>query len=256
MKEGTTQASSFRSRLLRRDLLVGTWIKTPAPVVCEVLCGSALDVLAIDAEHAPFGRSELDGCLAICRALGKPTLVRVPTGDSAQILNALDCGATGVVVPHVHSVAAAEAAVCACHYGRGGRGYAGSTRAAGFGGKPIASHMEGSRAATTVILQIEDTEALAVIDDIAAVVGVDCLFVGRIDLTVSLGKQRSDDPEVLQAVERICAAAAKASIPVGMFVADASEATRWIPRGASLFLLGSDQTFLLDGAAALVKAVR
>jgi 2-keto-3-deoxy-L-rhamnonate aldolase RhmA len=256
MNESSLPRSTFRERLRRRDLLIGTWVKTPAPVVCEVLGGSALDVLALDAEHAPFGRVELDACLAICRALGIAALVRVPSSDPAHILNALDCGATGVLVPHVHSVASAEAAVQACHFGRGGRGYSGSTRAAGFAGKSIATHMAASRQTTTVVLQIEDAEALDVIDAIAAVPGVDCLFVGRVDLTVSLGKQRTDEPDVMQAVERICEAGGRAGVAVGMFVADPAEAKRWIPKGASLFLLGSDQSFLLGGAAALVASVK
>ena len=88
----TTPAATFRHRLRARDLLVGTWVKTPAPVVCEVLAGTGLDVLTLDAEHAPFGRAELDACLAICRASGVPALVRVPSADPAQILNALDGG--------------------------------------------------------------------------------------------------------------------------------------------------------------------
>lgn len=254
----TTHARTvtFRQRLLARETLVGTWVKTPAPVVCEVLGTTALDLLALDAEHAPFGRTELDACLALCRALDIPALVRVPSAEPAQILNALDCGASGVLVPHVSSVSQAQAAVRAGHYGAGGRGYAGSTRAAGFAGRAIADQLQRGRDQTSVILQIEDAEALPVIGDIAAVPGVDCLFVGRVDLTVSLGKTRTDDPEVVRGVERICAAGRKHGIAVGMFVADPAEATRWMAQGASLFILGSDQGFLLAGAQALIAAVR
>ena len=81
----------FVARLGGAETIVGTWIKTPAPVVCEVLCRTGLDVLVLDAEHAPFGRAELDGCVAIVRALGKPVLIRVPEATPATILNALDC---------------------------------------------------------------------------------------------------------------------------------------------------------------------
>jgi 2-keto-3-deoxy-L-rhamnonate aldolase RhmA len=93
-----SRRATFRQRLRARTQLVGTWVKTPSPIVCEVLCRSELDLLALDAEHAPFGRSELDACLAICRALDMPALVRVPAADPALILNALDCGASGVLV--------------------------------------------------------------------------------------------------------------------------------------------------------------
>jgi 2-keto-3-deoxy-L-rhamnonate aldolase RhmA len=252
----TTPAARFRQRLRARELLVGTWVKTPAPVVCEVLAGTGLDVLTLDAEHAPFGRAELDGCLAVCRASGMPALVRVPSADAAQFLNALDGGACGVVVPHVDSAAAANAAVQACHYGSGGRGFSGATRAAGFGGRSLADQMARARAETSVILQVEDAAALEVIDAIVAVEGIDAVFIGRVDLTVSMGRTRTDDPAVVEAVAAICAAATRAGVAVGMFVADPAEARQWIPRGASLFILGSDQGFLAAGAKALVQAVR
>jgi 2-keto-3-deoxy-L-rhamnonate aldolase RhmA len=249
-------SAEFRDRLHARQSLVGTWVKTPSPVVCEVLARSGLDLLVLDAEHAPFGRGELDSCLAMCCALGMPALVRVPSRDSAHVLNALDCGATGVLVPHVDSAAAAEDAVRASHYGRGGRGYAGSTRAAGFAGRKIDAQLELAKRSTTVVVQIEDVEALDAIDAIARVPGIDCLFVGRIDLTVSLGRSDPDDPVVVRAVERICEAGKAADVPVGMFVARPSETRTWVERGASFFVLASDQAFLLSGAKQLLAEAR
>jgi 2-keto-3-deoxy-L-rhamnonate aldolase RhmA len=168
-----------------------------------------------------------------------------------QILNALDCGATGVVVPHVASAAAARAIAQAAHYGRGGRGYAGSTRAAGYIGKGMADHLRDSGAQTAVIVQIEDVEAIAAIDEIAAVDGIDCLFVGRMDLTVALGCPGPDDPRVLDAVRRVCRAGRAARRAVGMFVPNVAEAATWLGAGANLFLLGSDHAFMIAGARAL-----
>ncbi len=251
-----SRRATFRQRLRARAQLVGTWVKTPAPMICEVLCRSELDLLALDAEHSPFGRTELDACLAICRALDMPTLVRVPAADPALILNALDCGASGVLVPHVDTAQKARDAVRACHFGPGGRGYAGSTRAAGFGARSIARHRQLSDAETTVVLQVEDASALAALAEIAAVAAVDCLFVGRIDLTVSLEKSRSDDAAVVAAVAQICAAGRQAGVAVGMFVADPAEARQWTTHGASLFILGSDHGFLLDGAQQLLQKLR
>jgi 2-keto-3-deoxy-L-rhamnonate aldolase RhmA len=251
-----SRRETFRQRLRARTQLVGTWVKTPSPIVCEVLCRSELDLLALDAEHAPYGRSELDTCLAICRALDMPTLVRVPAADPALILNALDCGASGVLVPHVDTAQKARDAVRACHFGRGGRGYAGSTRAAGFGARSIAQHRQMSDAETTVVLQLEDASALDALPEIASVASVDCLFVGRIDLTVSLEKSRSDDAAVVAAVAQICAAGRQAKVAVGMFVADPAEARQWTAHGASLFILGSDHGFLLDGAQQLLQKLR
>lgn len=248
--------STFRQRLLNRDLLVGTFVKTPAPVVCEVLGKSDLDVLCLDAEHAPFGRLELDACISATRAVGMPALVRVPSADPANILNALDCGATGVVVPHVKTAEEAQALCQRSLYGPGGRGFAGSTRAAGFGGKAIADQLRESADGTTIIAQIEDLEALDAIDEIAAVERVDCLFVGRIDLTVALGKTDPAAPVVVEAVEKICAVGGNAGKAVGMFVSNVEETQYWKDKGASLFLLASDQAFLIAGARNLVSALR
>ena len=247
---------SFRQRLLNRDLLIGTWVKTPSPIVCEVLGKTGLDVLCLDAEHAPFERLELDACIAATRASGLTPLVRVPSAGPSNILNALDCGATGIVVPHVKSREDAEAICRRSLYGPGGRGYAGSTRSAGFGGKSIAEQLRESAEQTTIIAQIEDLGALDAIDDIAGVERVDCLFIGRIDLTVALGKTDPSDPTVIEAVEKICAAGKKAKKPVGMFVADVEEVGHWIEKGASLFLLSSDQALLMAGARNLVAALR
>ncbi len=248
--------STFRQRLVNHDLLVGTWVKTPSPIVCEVLGQSGLDTLCFDAEHAPFGRTELDACIAAIGATKMTPLVRVPTADPHNILNALDCGATGIVVPHVRTVEDAEAICQRSLYGPGGRGFAGSSRAAGFAGKAIADQLKESAEQTTIIAQIEDVDALNVIDEIAAVERLDCLFIGRIDLTVDLGKTNPSDPVVVDAVDRVCAAGRNAGKAVGMFVADVEEARRWTEKGASLFLLASDQAFLIAGARDLVSALR
>ena len=129
---------SFKARLADRERLIGTWIKTPSSIVVEVLADTPLDLLVLDAEHAPFGRMELDACVFACRALAKPCIVRVPTSQPHDLLQALDLGCTGLLVPHVRSGVEAAAIVRASHYGPGGRGYAGSSRAANYGTKSIA----------------------------------------------------------------------------------------------------------------------
>lgn len=256
--EEVTEATqrTFRQRLLNSDLLVGTWIKTPSPIVCEVLGKSDLDVLCLDAEHAPFGRLELDACICATRAVGLTPLVRVPSADPHNILNALDCGATGVVVPHIKTAEDAEAICHRSLYGPGGRGYSGSTRAAEFGGKAIIDELRESADRVTIIAQIEDLEALDAIDDIAAVERLDCLFIGRIDLTLALGKTDPSDSVVVEAVDKVCASGRNAGKAVGMFVSNIEEAKYWKEKGVSLFLLASDHQFLIAGARNLVSALR
>jgi 2-keto-3-deoxy-L-rhamnonate aldolase RhmA len=248
--------TDFRTRLLGGDRLVGTYLKTPAPILAEVLALTPLDCLCLDAEHAPFDRMAIDGCIALARAGGLPALVRVPSAAPDHILNALDCGAAGVVAPHIRSRDEAEAFARACRYGAGGRGYAGSSRAAGYTTRTMAQHLAASAEATVAIAQIEDPEAVEAIDAIAAVPGIDALFVGRIDLTVAYGAASADAPEVVAAVEAICAAGRRHDRRVGMFLPRIEDVPFWAERGASLFLLGSDHGFLLQGAADMVQRAR
>jgi 2-keto-3-deoxy-L-rhamnonate aldolase RhmA len=244
---------SLKQRLASGGPVVGTFVKTPSPIVVEVLALSALDCLCLDAEHAPFDRGAIDGCIMAARAGGMDVLVRTASAAPAEILNALDCGATGVVLPHIRSAAEAEAAVAASRYGAGGRGYAGSSRAAGYTGRSMAEHLAASAAQTVLVLQIEDVEAVRDIDAIARVPGVDALFIGRVDLTVALGASSQDDPRVLEAVEAVCAAGRRNGRTVGMFLSRPEDAAAWRDKGASLFLLGSDHSFLLSGAADLLS---
>lgn len=246
---------TFRKRLIAGDAMMGTFIKTPSPIVAEVLGFSDLDVIAIDAEHAPFGRMELDSCIAASRAADKPSLVRLSDGSPTEIRNALDCGATGVVVPHVTSAEQAKAIVKASRFGDGGRGFAGSPRAANYTKKSMADHIADSREQTTVIVQIEDIAALENVAQIAAVEGIDCLFIGRTDLAVGMQKGVSDK-DVIATVRDICAGTRSEGTAVGMFTPDLAEIPEWREAGASLFLLSSDQSMLLAGANTLAQSIR
>lgn len=234
---------------------MGTFIKTPSSIVAEVLGLSSLDVIAIDSEHAPFGRLETDLCIAAFRGADMPSLVRVADDSATQIRNALDSGASGVVVPHVVSPAQAEHVVKRCHFGDGGRGFAGSPRAAGYGTTSMSEHLASSAVHTSVIVQIEDLAALDHVAEIAAVDGVDCLFIGRADLAVAMGKSPMD-ADVIATVEAICVSCTKAGKAVGMFTPDLGELPKWLDLGASLFLLSSDQSMLLAGANQLAASIR
>lgn len=247
--------ATFRKRLTDRDLLIGTFIKTPSPIVAEVLAFSELDVFCVDTEHAPFGRLETDLCIGAFHAADRPSLVRIANDSPTEIRCALDSGATGILVPHVTSAEQAAAIVKAAHFGDGGRGYAGSPRAAGYTTRSMAEHIADSRERTTVILQIEDIAALEHVAQIAAVEGVDALFVGRVDLAVAMQKSVSDK-EVIATVRDICAAGQDTGTAIGMFTPDLDEIPGWRDAGASLFLLSSDQSMMLAGANALAQSIR
>lgn len=119
----------------------------------------------------------------------------------------------------------------------------------------MADHLASSQS-TVVIAQIEDRLGLDNAAEIAQCSQIDCIFIGRADLAVSMGKASPSDPEVLRASEDICRAARAAGRALGMFVPDLAEVSRWIELGVSLFLLESDHVFLRKGARALVDEVR
>ena len=249
------RCASFKERLTSNDFLVGSFLKTPSSIVAEVLGHSSLDAVAIDVEHAPFGRLEIDQCIGALHTADMPSLVRVSDDSPTHIRNALDCGATGIVVPHVTSAEQAATIARNAHFGSGGRGYAGSPRAAGYTTKSMTDYLADSKAQTTVIVQIEDLEALDRVSDIAAVDGVDCLFVGRVDLAVAMGEAVSGSA-VIDTVKEICAACTGAGTAVGMFTPDLAEIPMWRELGASLFLLSSDQSMLLASANQLADSIR
>ena len=204
-------------------------------MIAEVLALSDLDVVCIAAEHSPFDRKDIDSSLFAYRCADKPSIVRVASGTAEHILNALDCGATGVIVPHVYSEQKAHTVAKAARYGDLGRGYAGSTRAANYTGHSVEQNLAANKE-NVLIAQIEDAAALEQIDAIAAVEGIDCLFIGIMDLTIALACTSPKDATVVRAAELICEAAIKNNRRTGIFVADADEIPYWQERGVSLFL--------------------
>ena len=240
----------LKQALKNKQSLLGTFIKTPHYNVVEVLAHASMDVLCLDAEHAPFSRQDLDTCILAARAGNMPVLVRTPNDAPETLLNVLDMGADGVVVPHVKTAEQLIAIVRHCHYGAGGRGYAGSSRFAGYTTKPLSENLEAGKN-VSIVAQLEDLDAIDNIEAIAHVDGVDCLFIGRMDLTVALGETSADTPKVKQAVEHLVEVSHRAGKATGMFVGNLEELAYWKEKGVSLFLLGSDHGFMLSGAKAL-----
>jgi staphyloferrin B biosynthesis citrate synthase len=247
-------ASSFRQRMLAGDKLVGTFLKTPTSHATEILGDVGYDFVVIDQEHAPFDRTTIDIALMAARAQDTPALVRVAGPDA--ILSVLDCGATGVLVPHVKSAAYAGEVAAMCLYRAGSRGFATSTRAGRYTGVPMWRHIADSDAGTVFVAQIEDPAALDEIDAIAAIEGVNSLFIGRGDLTAAFGDETKDPPAVRKAVERISGAARKAGKSISVYVGNAAEAAWLNSLGANVFVLSSDQGFLRQAAAAGLNDVR
>lgn len=247
--------ATFRARMLAGEMLAGTFLKTASHEVVEVLAQSGLDFLCLDGEHAPFDRARADACLAVARALDFPMLMRVGDGSPREILQALDMGALGVVVPHVDSVSKAREVAKAGRFGLGGRGYAGSTRWAGWATRPMDELLRKSRDETVIIAQIEEPEGVEAAAEIAAVDGIDGLFIGPADLSVGYGKCNQTSDELMAAIESVGQAANAAGKAYMTFVPNAEKAAEWSRFGLTMFFAASEQTWMRNGAATVAQGV-
>lgn len=220
--------------------LVGTFIKTPHHSIVEALGASGLDFIILDAEHAPFGISEIDRSVLAARTTGTPCLVRLTDDRPADILRVLDCGADGILVPHVTSAAQAAAIVRAATYGENGRGYSATNRAGAYGQRSMAAHLEAS-ATPVIIPQIEDPDAVENIEEIVAVDGLTALFVGPADLAVAYGVHDLKAPRVIEAVDHVVAVARGRDIPVASFAPGMADAAALFQRGLTIVAVASEQ---------------
>ena len=244
--------SDFRKAFRAREPLFAPFFRTPSHALAEVMSRASVDAVCIDTEHAPLDRADVDALLLAFRAGNMPTLVRVSENSPNAILQALDSGADGVVVPHVETGEAAEAVANAATY-HGGRGYAGATRAGGYGARTLAENI--ALADPLTVGQIESAAAVENAADICAA-PLDCVFIGRSDLTVSMGGTDPKAPEVMDAVEHVARTASEAGRVVGTFTSDLSELPHLRKLGISFFLLGSEHGFLLRGARDFADQVR
>jgi 2-keto-3-deoxy-L-rhamnonate aldolase RhmA len=225
----------------------GTFIKTPLPSVVEILALSGMGFGIIDAEHAPIDRLAMDTMLLAGAALKFPLFVRVLEPSAGALLSALDLGAVGVVIPHVDDEHMAREYVSRCKYRGGTRGFSSSPRAAAYG--TLSMEAAITRGDTAVVMcQIESPQAVANAHAIAAVPGVDVLFIGRADLALAMGFDGTARPEVDRAVDEVIAAARGAGKSVAVAVGTVRERDLYAARGADWIVIGSDQAFMRQGA--------
>jgi 2-keto-3-deoxy-L-rhamnonate aldolase RhmA len=239
----------FRQRLRNREHLIGTFIKTPTTHTTEIIGSLGFDFIVIDQEHAPFDRTTIDLLALAARATGVTALVRVAEGTPANILSALDCGAMGVLVPHVDTARKARDVAAACRYRNGTRGFSNTTRAGRFGGATFHRHMDNQDAEVSCIAMIEDMAALDEIDEIARVDGIDAFFIGRGDLTAALNAPSPEVPQVRAIVDRIAAAARTVGMPLIVLPSHKDDALAMNKIGASAFIVSNDQSLLKSAAA-------
>ncbi|MXQ07336.1 aldolase [Alphaproteobacteria bacterium GH1-50] len=252
----TDAPNDFRNRFLARERLIGCFLKIANTQPAEILGTLGYDFVVVDEEHAPFSRESTDRIILACKAHGIASLVRVQSPSPEAILSVLDCGADGVLVPHVDTAEKARAVVAAARYAGGKRGYSPTTRAGGFGSMTFKDHIRTQDDRVTVIAMIEDAAALGQLDDIMAVDGLDGIFIGRADLTVALGESEGTAPAVLEAVDRIAASARSAGKIICAMSGGSADMEGMAALGTTAFMVSSDQTLLKSAAAEALADAR
>ncbi|MGV1755695.1 HpcH/HpaI aldolase family protein [Rhizobium sp. A22-96] len=242
--------SDFRRNCIERKPLIGTFAAIPHPVAIEVTAASGVDFLCIDWEHSQISRERIEDLIRAADVHRVPTMVRVPGHAAEDIAAVLDAGAAGVLVPRISTAEQARAAVKATRYPPLGARGVGPGRAAAYGYR-IPDYLAKANAELLLAIQVETAEGLANIADIAAVEGVDLIFIGPGDLSVSIDAMGPAGKEKLDAaIQTIAKTALSAARAVGIFRPSPDDVGAWSAAGISFFLVASDTMFLGASLAA------
>lgn len=228
---------------------VGAWISSGSAVAAEIVASAGFDWLLVDGEHSPYSLETVTDLLRATDAYGATRVVRVPVGDTALIKQYLDLGAQNLMVPMVDTAEQARDAVAAMHYPpRGVRGV-GAALARSSRWNAVEDYLQNASDLVSLTIQLESATAVDNAAEIAAVDGVDELFIGPSDLAASMGVLgQQTHPDVLDAVSRAMKACQDTGKPVGVNAFNLEQAQAYLDAGASFVLVGADVQ-LLAGAA-------
>lgn len=241
----------FKAAIARGELQIGLWSTLCSPLAADVIADSGFDWIVIDTEHSPNEVPDVLAQLQVYRAAATTPMVRPAWNDTVLIKRLLDIGAQTLLLPYVQNVAEAEAAVAATRYPpEGVRGVTVSGRGARFG--RVENYMTRAAEEICVIVQVETGEALASLEGIANVEGVDGVFIGPGDLAASLGHVGNPGrPEVQEAIRDAAETLRRVGKPAGILTPVEEEARRYIDWGFTFVAVGSDMGLLLKNADAL-----
>ena len=259
MSEVLTGAE-FKKQLREGKPKMGLFLNSHSPTVAEQLAHSGYDWLLVDTQHGPMGYLELSGMLAGIANGGAKSMVRVQGyHDRGGIQQALDMGSDGVLVPYINTADEARQAVSCARYPTAG------TRSVYFPQRSmnragLLGYAGAANENIIVALQVETADCIKNIDEIAAVKGVDLLFLGQNDLCMSMGlyeKYKFPDmytsPELGAATEKLKAAAKRNNVILGLFLFGTARVGEFLEKGFPFISIGNDLHHILTQAGAYVK---
>jgi 4-hydroxy-2-oxoheptanedioate aldolase len=254
--------AEFKTQLRDGRPKFGLFLNSHSPTVAEQLAHSGYDWLLVDTQHGPMGYESLSGMLAGISNGGAKSLVRVGGySDRAGIQQALDMGSDGVLVPYINTAEEARQAVSCCRYPTlGTRSVYFPQRSMNRAG--LLGYAGAANANVIVALQVETADCIRNIDEIAAVKGVDILFLGQNDLCMSMGlfekyefPHMYTSPELQEATTRLANAARKNGVILGLFLFGTARVGEFLEKGFPFVSVGNDLHHILTQATAYVKDI-
>lgn len=241
----------FKRALVAGQSQIGLWCSLSSHYSMEIVAGAGFDWILLDTEHSPNDLESLVTQLQAAAAYPSTPIVRVPWNDMVTIKRVLDIGAQSLLIPYVQNPDEARAAVAAMRYPPAGvRGVAGTTRATRFG--RVKDYAKRAHEELCLLVQLETRDALAHIETIAAIDGIDGIFIGPADLHASLGHTGEvANPAVLPLIEDSLRRIRKAGKAPGILVGDEALAKRFIDAGSLFTAVGVDTAILARGAERL-----
>jgi 4-hydroxy-2-oxoheptanedioate aldolase len=252
--------AEFKKQLRAGIPKMGLFVNSSSPTVVEQLAFSGYDWLLVDTQHGPMGHESLSGMLAGIANGGAKSMVRVGGyQDRPGIQQSLDMGADGVLVPYINNAEEARQAISCCRYPTAG------TRSVYFPQRSmnragLLGYAGKANENTIVALQVETADCIKNIEEIAAVPGVDLLFLGQNDLCMSMGLYEKYEfphmytsPELADATSKLVAAAKKNKVILGLFLFGTSRVGEFLEKGFPFISIGNDLHHILTQAGAYVK---
>jgi 2-keto-3-deoxy-L-rhamnonate aldolase RhmA len=247
--------TTFRDALQAGKPLIGTLLTVASPEVAEALALLGFDWIFIDLEHGSL--SIKDAQTAIQAVANRSfTLVRVPDGTPENIKRVLDTGCSGIIVPMVSSESYARKIVALAKYHPLGERSVGLGRAQGYGLR-FAEYLSSANDHTAVVVQIEHRDGISNVGQIAAVPGIDALFVGPYDLSNSMGLVgQVGHGDVVAAIDKVRMACARMNSAMGIYCSNADQARKEIKAGARMVAVGTDIMHMANSARSTLEALR
>ncbi len=248
--------NTFKKRLKAGETLIGLWAQSGHAAVSEVLADAGFDWLLVDGEHAPIEVPAIIDQLRVIEPSGTPAIVRPAWNDPVILKRVLDTGVQTLLVPYVQSAEEARRAVASARYPPAGtRGVAATIRANRYG--RVTDYHGRANDEICVLVQLETREAVSRLEEIAAVDGVDGLFIGPSDLAASLGHLGHNAHADVQAlISEACARARAAGKPIGILATVEADARACLEMGFQYVAVGSDIGVLRQAADALLRKFR